>query len=290
MKVQIRSSLLSLVLQASIAALLFGSPAFAADGNAKQNYEARLASVQSLTGVLSKEVGKPGVQDALGQVDAKSKEASGLAAVGEYEVALAILDQGYHSLTAALAKVKGSTSPAATPIATVADSAAGDKTRRDGVTRKIASTRSLLEPLKKQNVGKDAAKAAEISAIEADLQKSDGLLASGKLVEADKLIDEAYGRAKKAITSAQTDAGQRDLGKLSADDRKSAIEARLKSATALRDALKRRGVAADVVNRAEQLTSEAARLVGTDATRALGLADQAYDLLKAAMLKSTNGG
>mgnify|MGYP001566135826 CR=1 FL=1 len=181
-------------------------------------------------------------------------------------------------------KVKGAANPVAAAPAVVADSGA-DKIRRDGVARKIASARSLLEPLKKQNPGKDAAKAAEISSIESDLQKSDGLLAAGKLLEADKLIDEAYARAKKAIASAQTGAVAQ-----SADDKKAAIEARLKSAGTLREALKRRGGAAEVVSRSEQLASEAAKLAGSDATRALGLAEQAYDLLKAAMLKSASGG
>lgn len=284
MKAQFPRSRLTLALMAVVTALSLAPPAFAADGNARPNYEARLASVQSLSGVLKKETDKPGVKEALQKIDARAKEAEGLAAAGEYEVARAILDEGYHSLTAVLAKVKGAANPVATATPAAADSGA-DKIRRDGVTRKIASTRSLLEPLKKQNPGKDAAKAAEISSIEADVQKSDGLLAAGKPVDADKLIDEAYARAKKAIASAQTGTVAQ-----SADDKKAAIEARLKSAAALREALKRRGTAAEVVGRSEQLTSEAARLAGSDATRALGLADQAYDLLKAAMLKSASGG
>jgi hypothetical protein len=101
---------LGLVMTGGLPPLMSAGQAHAADAQpasrARADYEARLASVQSLVTALKAESSKPGVADVLKKVDAKVREAAEIAAVGEYEIARSMLDEGYASLSTTLSRVK----------------------------------------------------------------------------------------------------------------------------------------------------------------------------------------
>lgn len=75
------------------------------------------------------------------------------------------------------------------------------------VDAKLQSANALLMALKRQNAEKQGGKGAEIDGIEADLRRATELQAGGQGVEAQKLIDAAYVRAKTAIASMQQSTG-----------------------------------------------------------------------------------
>ena len=265
----------------------------------KQDYENRLASVGALADVLKTDAGKPGVRDALGKVEASRKEADGLAAAGEYEIARSLLDDGYRVLTATLAKVKSAPGQSLSAQSAMAEPVNGTKRERNLVERDIVSSKTLIDALKGQNAEKNAGKGAEIAKIEADTQQAQSLLAAGKVGDADKLIDDAYARAKTAIVAMQKPSSMktgsaaldspksRDMGGMSGEQKKGELDARLKSIDALREALKRRNPNTAEIARSEHMASEVGRLAASNPDKAMSVADEAYNLLKVAL---TSGG
>lgn len=305
MNKKFRISFLTIALLAGAVSFVATPAALAADAattvKQKQDYENRLSSVKALTDALKRDADKPGIKDTLTKVDASRKEAEGLAAAGEYDIARSILDEGYRTLTATLAKLKSATGQgvsAQSGMSGMADPGYAAKRERDLVERDINSTKALIDALKRQNAEKNAGKGTEIAKIEADTQQAQTLLAAGKVGEADKLIDAAYGRAKAAIagmqkasgmktgSAAMETSGQREMGGMSGELKRSELDSRLKSIAALRDALKRRNPNAAEIGRSEQMSSEAGRLAASDPDKALAIADEAYEMVKAAIKSS----
>jgi hypothetical protein len=258
----------------------------AQDPKRKADYENRLSSVKSLSAALSNDpkAGSPDVKLAMSSVAARQKEAEELAAVGEYETARLILDEGYRLLTKALADMKSGTGYSG-PSGGAAAEAGGAASRKPAYERSIASARSLLDAARRANP-----KAAELVAIEADIGKAEQAAQSGDYVRGEKLANESLNQLRPLLVSMKgaapgttaTAAGSAAAGEQDQARRLAAFDGRMSSANAMLDAFKRQnqekaagkdGAIADIETRLRQ----AETLRGVDLGAAQGLLDDAYN-------------
>lgn len=256
----------------------------AADPTRKANYENRLSSVKSLSAALSRDPksGSPEVKAVMAKVAARQKEAEELAAVGEYETARLILDEGYKLLSATLAGMK-SGSGYSGPSGSAAAEASGSASRKPAFERSIASARSLFDAARRAN-----SKAAELASIETGIGKAEQAGNSGEYARGESLANEALnqlrpllvsmkGAAPGAAATAESAAGsQADQAR-----RLATFDGRMSSAKAMLDAFKRQnqdkpagkdGAIADIEIRLRQ----AETLRDVDLGAAQGLLDDAY--------------
>lgn len=256
----------------------------AADPTRKADYENRLGSVKSLSAALSRDpkAGSPEVKAAMAKVAARQKEAEELAAVGEYETARLILDEGYKLLSTTLAGVK-SGSGYSGPSGSAAAEASGSASRKPAFERSIASAHSLFDAARRAN-----SKAAELASIETGIGKAEQAGNSGDYARGESLANEALnqlrpllvsmkGAAPGAAATAESAAGSQpdQAGRLAAFD------GRMSSAKAMLDAFKRQnqekaagkdGAIADIEIRLRQ----AETLREVDLGAAQGLLNDAY--------------
>ena len=140
---------------------------------------------------------------------------------------------------------------------------------------------------------------ASIAEIEQKLARAESLRSSdpsGGLT----LVEQAYaatradlqgmsgGSALKAGSAAMDAANQRDMSGMSGEDKQKAIASQLRTAKTLRDAYERqskeKGVdASATLAKIDKLAAEARALEGTELSKALLAADEAYKLAKSSL-------
>jgi hypothetical protein len=261
----------------------------AEDPKRKADYENRLGSVKSLSAALSRDpkAGTPEVKAAMAKVSARQKEAEELAAVGEYETARLILDEGYKLLSTTLAGLK-SGSGYSGPSGSAAAEAGGSASRKPAYERSVASARSLLDAARRANP-----KATELASIETGIGKAEQAGNSGDYVHGESLANEALNQLRPLLVSmkgaapgATATAAEGAPGSGQEQARKlAAFDGRMSSAKAMLDAFKRQnqekaagkeGAIADIETRLRQ----AETLRGVDLGAAQGLVDDAYKSTK----------
>lgn len=279
------------------AALL--SAAHAADpAKQKSDFQRQLDSVKSLSAALQRDkaAATPAGKETLAVVEARQKEAEGLAAAGEYEVAGTVLDEAYKKLTATLAKAKAG---APTPAAASADGKplANGKAKED-FERKLASATALLDAEKRVDSAAGNRHQADIASLESGVGKAKAAAAAGDFALAHRLIDEVLANEKRLITSTKKNdpataglkSGSASLEREAAApaagaDAKAELARTLHSTTSLRDLLARRSKEGGVdrsaaLGKIDQQLGEARRLESSDPKRALQVASDAYAAAK----------
>lgn len=150
---------------------------------AKAAYESRLASTKSLADALKPEMARPGVREALAKADASIRDAAEMAAVGEYDLARSMLDDGDKALKASLNRLKsGSEVTASKKFATPAEEYRYEQARN-------ADYAQLISGIVERSGRADwrEAQAASLSLRE----QADRLAGSGDWAGALKLINES---------------------------------------------------------------------------------------------------
>jgi hypothetical protein len=281
---------------ASLAALPFGAEA--QDDRRKAQFDNRLGSVKALSTALSSDPGaaRPEVKATMAKVAARQKEAEELAAVGEYDTARLILDEGYAELTKTLVSLKGGSGYSG-PSGAAAAGGGQDKSRAlAAFDRDLTSAKAMLDALKRQNQDKRAGKDALIGDIEARLRQAE-TQRNTDIAAADRMLDGAYETTKQTIqslnpsaapaSSSVADRGEKDKAQLVA-----AFDRELMGAKAILDALKRQnqekraGKDAEIQD-IETRLRQAETLRGVDIVAADKLLDDAYAQTKQA-LQSVN--
>jgi hypothetical protein len=271
------------------------------DPKRKADYENRLGSVKSLSAAVSRDpkADSAEVKTAMAKVAARQKEAEELAAVGEYETARQILDEGYKVLTTTLTAMKSGSGNAAPAGSTAA--AAGseqDKARKlaafDG---RMSTAKAMLDAFKRQNQEKAAGKDASIADIETRLRQAE-TLRGADLGAAQGLLDDAYNSTKLGLQSMQTVSTMKtgsaalEAGGAAgnADATRAEIDRTLKSSALLREAVirlsKEKGVDSSVaLTRIDTLSGEARSRQAADPARALKAANEANQTAKDTLAK-----
>ena len=272
-------------------AALSAVTATAGAADPKADYERLRGTVQALSAALSRDPAAAGgeVKANLAKVAARQKEAEELAAIGEFETAKSILDEGYKLLTRTLATVKSGSGYSAASGSVAADGA-GDASRKPAYERAIGSARALFDAARRASVDAGGSRATELAAIEANLKKAEAAGAGGDYARGEGYANDAMkelrpllvsmkGSAPGAATSATADSGADQTRKLAAFD------GRMASTKALVDALKRQnkekaaGKEADIAGIEVRLQrAEASR--NADLTGAQGILDEAYNATK----------
>ena len=272
-------------------AVLSAVTATAGAADPKADYERLRGTVQALSAALSRDPAAAGgeVKANLAKVAARQKEAEELAAIGEFETAKSILDEGYKLLTRTLATVKSGSGYSAASGSAAADGA-GDVSRKPAYERAIGSARALFDAARRASVDAGGSRATELAAIEANLKKAEAAGAGGDYARGEGYANDAMkelrpllvsmkGSAPGAATSATADSGADQTRKLAAFD------GRMASTKALVDALKRQnkekaaGKEADIAGIEVRLQrAEASR--NADLTGAQGILDEAYNATK----------
>jgi hypothetical protein len=287
-----------LSLIASFAFAMF--PTAAEDAKAKADYENRLGTVKSLSAAVSRDpkAGSPEVKAAMAKVAARQKEAGELAAVGEYETARQILDEGYKVLTTTLAAMKTGSGDAGAATPSAAAGKEQDQARKlaafDG---RMSSAKAMLDAYKRQNKEKAAGKEASIAGIDASLRQAESLRGVD-LGAAQGLLDDAYNNTKLGLQSLQTPATMKTGSAAleaspaagNADATRGEIERALKSSALLREAIvrlsKEKGVdSSAALTRIDTLSAEARSRQSGDPARALQAATEANQTAKDALAK-----
>ena len=272
-------------------AALSAVTATAGAADPKADYERLRGTVQALSAALSRDPAAAGgeVKASLAKVTARQKEAEELAAIGEFDTAKSILDEGYKLLTKTLATAKSGTGYSGTSGSAAADGA-GDTSRKPAYERAIGSARALFDAARRASVDAGGSRATELAAIEANLKKAEAAGAGGDYARGEGYANDAMkelrpllvsmkGSAPGAATSATADSGADHTRKLAAFD------GRMASTKALVDALKRQnkekaaGKEADIAGIEVRLQrAEASR--NADLTGAQGILDEAYNATK----------
>jgi hypothetical protein len=277
-----------------VMATTIGLAAHAADPRHKADYERLQTSVKALSDALVREPAAAGgeAKANIAKVAARQKEAEELAAVGEYETAKSILDEGYRLLTRTLASIK-SGSGYSGPSGSAALAADGDSaSRKAAYERTAGSARALLDAAKRASAEAGGARGAEIGHIEAALRKAEAVAGGGDFAGGEAAAGEALKQLRpllvtmkggaSAAASAPAPDGAREGGGLAAFD------SRLATTKALVDALKRQnkdkaaGKDAEISGIESRLrNAEAAR--GNDLAGAQAMLDQAYKATQATL-------
>lgn len=279
------------------------SVAHAADpAKQKSDFQRRLDSVKSLSAALQRDkaASTPAGKEALAVVEARQKEATDLAAAGEYEVAGSVLDEAYKKLTATLAKAKaGAPTP---PAASTESQPLSPGKLKEDFERKLASATALLDAEKRVDSAAGNRHQSDIAALEAGIGKAKAAAASGDFGLANRLIDEVLASEKRLITTtkksdpatAQLKSGsaslERDAAAPAGLDSKAELARTLRSTTSLRDLLARRSKESGTdrsatLGKIDQQLGEARRLESSDPKRALQVANDAYTAAKTAVEK-----
>ena len=285
-----RSFALHLSRLAFIAALS-AVTATAGAADPKADYERLRGSVQALSAALSRDPVAAGgeVKASLAKVTARQKEAEELAAIGEFDTAKSVLDEGYKLLTRTLAAVK-SGSGYSGPSGSAAADNAGDTSRKPAYERAIGSARALFDAARRASVDAGGSRTTELAVIEANLKKAEAAGANSDYARGEGYANDAMkelrpllvsmkGSAPGAATAATADSGADHARKLAAFD------GRMASTKALVDALKRQnkdkaaGKEADIAGIEVRLQrAEASR--SADLPGAQGMLDEAYNATK----------
>ena len=187
-------ALLAVVLWSGIPGSASAQPAGDKVAKAKAAYENRLASTKSLAEVLKPEIARPGVREALAKADASIRDAAEMAAVGEYDLARSMLDDGDKALKASLNRLmSGSEVTASKTFATPAEEYRYEQARNADYAQLIAG---IVE--RSGRADWREAQAASRSLRE----QADRLAGAGDWVGALKLINEATERLKTILRRA----------------------------------------------------------------------------------------
>lgn len=265
------------------------------DTRRKAQFENRLGAVKALSMALSSDPGsaRPEAKAVIAKVGARQKEAEELAAVGEYDAARMILDEGYGLLTRTLAAMKSGTGYSGPSGAAAAEGAAS-ASRQTAFDRMLASARSLLEAARRSSAEVGGGKATELSRIESTIGAAEQAGKAGDFGRGESLANDAMkelrpllvsikgGTAGSAGTAAPADGEQEKARRLATFDN------RLASAKAMADALKRqnqekRAGKDSTIEDIEIRLRQAETLRGADVTAAQGLLDEAYNTTKLAL-------
>ncbi len=288
-----KQGLVKLSFLASLAILPFAAEA--QDHTRKAQFDSRLGSVKALNMALSSDAGaaRPEVKATIAKVAARQKEAEELAAVGEYDAARLILDEGYALLTKTLATVKAASGYAG-PSGAAAAEGAGASSRQAASERLLASARSLLDAAKRGSAEAGGGGTADLARIESAIAAAEQAgragdhgrgesLANDALKELRPLLVTLKGGSSASTATAVAADGEKDKAQLVA-----AFDRELMGAKAILEALKRQnqekragkdGEIADIETRLRQ----AETLRGVDISAANKLLDDAYKQTKQAL-------
>ena len=289
---------MSRLLAALLVSALISVSAHGADpAREKAEYGSFLETVKAMTTALkrSEDAGNPEVQRALNAVADRQKISEELAAVGEYESAKSILDEGYKTLISTLRTVKSSaTSPP--PTSTAGDvKLSADKGQAD-FERKLLSADALMQASKRVDSEKAGANRSQIENLELQLSRAKAAAAGKNWGEANRLLADVLDGQKKLIAQAKGDPTSAGLNVSSPKPLTEAVSPRqaeqnveiaktLRSMEMLRELIVRRSRERGVDNSAtlgkiDQMAAEALRLQASDPKRALEAADGAYETAK----------
>lgn len=274
-----------------VIAVLSAMTATAGAADPKADYERLRGSVQALSAALSRDPAAAGgeAKANLAKVAARQKEAEELAAIGEFDTAKSILDEGYKLLTRTLATVKSGTGYSG-PSGSAAADVAGDPSRKPAYERAIGSARALFDAARRASADAGGSRTADLAAIEANLKKAEAAGAGGDYARGEGYANDAMkelrpllvsmkGSAPGAATTATADSGADHARKLAVFD------GRMSSTKALVDALKRQnkdkaaGKEADIAGIEVSLQRAEAKRSG-DLPGAQGILDDAYNATK----------
>ena len=188
------AALLAVVLWSGNLGSAWAQPAGDKVAKAKAAYENRLASTKSLAEALKPEIARPGVREALAKADASIRDAAEMAAVGEYDLARSMLDDGDKALRGSLNRLmSGSEVTASKTFATPAEEYRYEQARNADYAQLIAG---IVE--RSGRADWREAQAASRSLRE----QADRLAGAGDWVGALKLINEATERLKTILRRA----------------------------------------------------------------------------------------
>lgn len=290
---------MSRLLTALLVSALISVSAHGADPvREKAEYGNFLETVKAMTTALKRteDAGNPEIQRALSAVADRQKIAEELAAVGEYESARAILDDGYKTLINTLRTVKSSA--ASLPPTSTADDvklSANNKDKAD-FERKIVSADALMQAAKRVDSEKAGANRSQIESLDLQLSRAKAAAAGKNWGEANRLLADVLDGQKKLIAKAKGDPATAGLNVGSPNPLTEAVSSRqaeqnveiaktLRSMEMLRELIVRRSRERGVDNSAtlgkiDQMAAEALRLQASDPKRALEAADGAYETAK----------
>lgn len=288
-----KQGLVKLSFLAALAAVPFGAEA--QDDRRKAQFENRLGSVKSLSTALSSDPGaaRPEVKATLAKVASRQKEAEELAAIGEYDTARLILDEGYVALTKALAAVKGGSGYSG-PSGAAAAEGAGGASRQAASERLLASARSLLDAAKRGNADAGSGRNADLARIESNIGAAEKACKAGDHDRGEAMANNALkelrpllvslkgGSSSGAATVAAVD-GEKDKAQLLA-----AFDREMMGAKAIIEALKRqnqekRAGKDAMIEDLETRLRQAETLRGVNISAADQLLDEAYKQTKLAL-------
>lgn len=290
---------MSRLLTALLVSALISVSAHGADPvREKAEYGNFLETVKAMTTALKRteDAGNPEIQRALSAVADRQKIAEELAAVGEYESARAILDDGYKTLINTLRTVKSSAASLA-PTSTADDVklSANNKDKAD-FERKIVSADALMQAAKRVDSEKAGANRSQIESLDLQLSRAKAAAAGKNWGEANRLLADVLDGQKKLIAKAKGDPATAGLNVGSPNPLTEAVSSRqaeqnveiaktLRSMEMLRELIVRRSRERGVDNSAtlgkiDQMAAEALRLQASDPKRALEAADGAYETAK----------
>lgn len=292
---------MSRLLTALLVSALISVSAHAADpAREKADYGNQLETVKAMTMALKRadDAGNPQVQRALSAVAERQKAAEELAAVGEYESARAILDEGYKTLISTLRAVKsGAALPPPRSTADDVKQSANNKDQAD-FERKILSADALMQASKRIDSEKAGANRSQFESLELQLSRAKASAAGKNWGEANRLLADVLDGQKKLIAKAKVDPATAGLSVASASpnplteaaaprqaEQNAEIAKSLRSVDMLRELIVRRSRERGVDNAAtlgkiDQMAAEALRLQASDPKRALEVADSAYQTAK----------
>jgi hypothetical protein len=269
----------------------------------KADFDRDLASARSLLDAAKRTDAAAGGKQAkeIAEIESLIGRASAAAAREDYAAADKLIDEARRHEQAVITGATGNKPQAATGSA--ASAAADRKAERERASAlfdtRLSTARSMLSALKSQNTSKNLGRDASIAEIEQKLARAESMRTSdpaGGLA----LIDQAYSTTRsdlqgmsggsnlKSGSAAMDAANQRDMSGMSGEDKTKAIASQLRTTKTLRDAYERqckeKGVdGSATLSRIDKLAGEARALEGTELSKALLAADEAYKLAKSSL-------
>jgi hypothetical protein len=212
------------------------------------------------------------------------------AAAGDYAAADQLAKESLGELRTLIASLKGESGNSGGSVASSASNSSSASPA--AVEARIASSKALIDALKRQNAEKGGGKESVISDSEAKLRQAESIR-NADPAAALAMANEAYKATQGAIQSLQSPSSlksgsaalQASGGSGLSDDQRAETDRLLKSSLLLRDAIERKSREKGVDNastlaRIDALSGEARTRQGSDPARALQAASEANQLAK----------
>lgn len=267
----------------------------------KADFEREIASARSMLDAARRTDAEAGGRQGreIAEIEALIGKATAAAGRDDYDAADKLVDEALRRERALITAAKGGSAPAAPAASAASEDKAARERAAAQIDGKLATARAMLSALKSQNASKNLGRDAAIAESEQKLARAEGMRGSDP-VAALALIEQTYAATRADLQgmsggsgsiksgSAALEADSRDMAGMSAAQKANAIASQLRTTKTLRDAYERKskekGLDANpTLARIDKLAADARALEGTDPSRALNTADEAYKLAKTSL-------